>query len=232
MPNPNRDKILETLTKHWELGKKIDKFCAKPGGTIARFARQQQIPERTVRTYHTFFVTYKSQAELEALKSLRRQGSGLPLTSAHVTYLLTVKSPVSRFGRTPEEARHKFAETAAAKNLTPSQLNAAIRQAYGRVSTNSGKPPDLSKPDVAMQIVVDDAIAWAKRCRATVEKLLTITKVADAKRNQMKALLTAFGEFCEAAKSVVKTKSNSASLESKLAALAKAQEKIASIHAK
>jgi hypothetical protein len=227
-PNRNQVKIEQTLKKNWELGKSIDEFCKSGvGNTISAFADQNDMPERTVRTLRKFFESYP-KLELDKFLEVRRKASGFPLTSGHVAFLLTIKSDVPGYGRTPEQARQKFAKEAAEKNYSPAQLNAAIKRACGRSSNNKGKPLDVSNLDAAMHQVTMEALAWTKRCRAIWDRMLSQHSISKLDRNQIRSLLLACGEFCEAAKSVIDAREEEEREKFKKQ-VEKAQEKVAAI---
>ncbi len=222
---PYQQKIGDTIQKHWELGQKIDLFCRSGSGrTIADFANENRMPERTVRTYCTFYRLY-DETELEKLCSIRRADSDLPLTSGHVTYLLTIKDSVSGYGKTAASARLKFATEAAEKNYTPAQLNAAIRRACGRESSNKGRPLAVPESDLAVRQVVEEAIAWSKRCRTTWETLTIRTPKPTKECQQLRKLLAACREYCIAAEAVLDARGNVA-LEKMTEVVERAQQKM------
>lgn len=227
---PYQQKIGDTLQKHWELGKEIDLFCRTGSGhTVSKFATERRMPERTVRTYRTFYRLY-DDSELQKLRSIRRADSDLPLNSGHVTYLLTIKTSVPGYGKSPESARHNFAVEAAKKNYTPAQLNAAIRRACGRDFTNKGRPLAVPESDLAVRQVVDEAIAWAKRCRTTWETL-TIREPKPTKEcQQLRKLLVACREFCIAAEALFDARGNNDELSRLAEAVDRAQKKMGKLN--
>ena len=165
------------MRKHWALGQEIDKFCkSKKGGTIVDFAKQRNMPERTVRTYRTFFRLYPDEV-LQTFIRIRCNGTNLPLTSGHVSFLLTVKVGGPEYEKDATSARHELALEAAERNYTPAQLNASIKRAYGRDFTNKGRPPTVPEAGVAVRQVVDEAVGWAKRCARRVPTVKHVTRI-------------------------------------------------------
>lgn len=227
--NPNCDKILSTLQRHWDLGQKIDVYCRSGAGcTIASFARQNRIPERTARIYFTFFWLFP-EPELQKLKVLRRKTSDLPLNSGHVAYLLTIKSEVPGYGKTPERARQKFAEEAAVNSYSPTQLNSAIKRVCGRSSPNKGRPFTVREADVAVRQIAEDAAILTKRCRATWETLMVRTPQPIAERKQLRSLIEACKQYFEATEEIVTAWRRKEEITELTAKLEKAEAKIAKI---
>ena len=231
-PNPNQDKILGTLRKHWALGKEIDQFCKSENdgeiGTIVDFAKQRNMPERTVRTYLTFFLLYPDEV-LQTFESIRCNRTNLPLTSGHISFLLTVKAKVPGYGTDATSARHELALEAAERNYTPTQLNAAIKRACGRDPTKKGRPLAVPEADVAVQQAVDEAVGWAKRCRATLETLMSRTPLPKKECNRLRLLLVACREFCVAAEALIGAKKGD---QQTTELTDKAQNKIAQVRPK
>lgn len=227
-PNPKQAKISDTLDRHWELGKKVDAYCKSDfGKSIGDFAAQHGMPERTVRTLRTFYLLYP-EPEFSKLKSIRRKGSDLPLNTGHVSYLLTVKTKVTGYGATAEAARHGFALEAAEKNYSPAQLNALIKRVCDRSSNNKGRPFSVSTLDEGMQQVANDVMIWTKRCRVTLEKMLSLPSVPSQECKQLRLLLGACREFCDAADELAKTRKD-AEQQERAKALDKAQGRVSAI---
>lgn len=176
-------KILDTLKKHYLLGRKAKQFC----GTITKFASKEGLVPRTARMRLAFALQY-SQADYDVFCKLRRvepkgsrkKSKGLPLQSAHITYLLTIEAAVETWNkenlenqRIARPERREFAKRAANENLTPKQLHALIRESFGRnkIVTHGRKHAIATDIQVAVGNFIDEGKNWLIRGDRLIAKI-------------------------------------------------------------
>ena len=186
------EKILDTLKKHYLLGLKAKQYCmvANPRGTITQFASVEGLVLRTARMRLAFALQY-SQADYDVFCKLRRtveaqgkgsqkKSKGLPLQSAHITYLLTIEAAVETWNkenlenqRIARPERRKFAKRAANENLTPKQLHALIRESFGRnkIVTHGRKHAIATDIRVAVVNFIDEGKNWLIRGDRLIAKI-------------------------------------------------------------
>ncbi len=163
--DPKVQQILDTLQDHWDMGRKI----SDGNLSVKKFAIKIGINERTLRTRRAFYLAYKSKSEFQRFRDLRFNESKRPLDSSYIKYLLTIKTPFTKFGKTVEDARNGFAEHAAKNDLSPAQLHDLIKRECGRPKSSHGKKYRPRDKATAIEGVVREAVKWIKRCDAAIE---------------------------------------------------------------
>jgi len=186
------EKILGTLREHYKLGQEALKY-RQDGGSLAEFAAEQGLVERTARMRLAFARQY-TKADLERLCKLRRARSGKPLLSGHVTYLLTIKAAAKANKKETRLARKNFEKMATENDWSPSQLHAEIRKKYAGGKKTHGRTFIMeSQPTNAVNKAIEQASNWQKRSEAAYQLLL------NSKGKQEKAI-AAFAAMLKSSK--------------------------------
>lgn len=162
--DPKVQQILDTLQSHWDMGLEISEGKL----TVKEFAIENGINERTVRDRRAFYKEYPPE-EFENFRTLRFSKSKRPLDSGYVRYLLTIKTPFKKFGKTVADARNGFAKHAAKNDLSPAQLHDLIKRECGRPKSSHGRKYRPRDKATTIEDVVREAVKWIKRCDAAIE---------------------------------------------------------------